>query len=134
MPTVEVDTRVLNRILSNLGENTDAFVRKVAFDVQALAQDKAPVDLGNLKNSIYTATNRENRMPVLGGDVRRVALPSPTDDHTAHVGPSVDYGIYQEFGTYKMAPHPYLGPAVLQTTNDLRRYRGDLEQICTNGE
>ena len=29
----------------------------------------------------------------------------------ARVGPCVDYAAYQEFGTSKMAAHPYLTPA-----------------------
>lgn len=64
-------------------------LRKTAFDVEADAKLAAPVDTGNLQNSISTSI----------------------DGVTAEVGPTAEYGIYVEDGTSVMAPQPYLGPA-----------------------
>lgn len=66
-------------------------IRKAAFDIQAQAQARAPVDTGALRNSI-------------GVDLGGMAL-------TAEIGPSVNYAAYVENGTRYMAPQPYMGPA-----------------------
>lgn len=49
----------------------------------------APVDTGNLRNSI-------------GSDI---------DGLTGEVGPTANYGEYVEDGTSRMAPQPFMGPA-----------------------
>lgn len=66
-------------------------VRKTAADIEARGKANAPVDTGNLRNSIGTTQH---------GDLE------------AEVGPTAHYGAYVEYGTYRMAPQPYLGPAV----------------------
>lgn len=65
-------------------------VRKAAFDIEAKAKAAVAVDTGNLKNSIQAHE--------LGS-------------FSWEVGTSVHYGPYQEYGTSKMAAHPYLIPA-----------------------
>lgn len=123
-PSVQVDTSGINNILRRLTANRDAVVRRIAFEVEGEAKQLAPVDTGALKASIYTRTENE-RPPEVEGE--QVELPRP-DEGVAHVGPSVNYGIYQELGTSDMAAQPYLTPAVetvrqrlLQTFgNDLR--------------
>ena len=65
-------------------------VAKTAADLQARAQVAAPVDTGFLRSSIST----DNR------------------GLEAEVGPTAHYGIYQEMGTSRMGPQPYLFPAL----------------------
>lgn len=67
-------------------------VRKAAFDIESGAKARVPVDTGNLKNSI-------------GVSLSATGL-------SAEIGPTAHYGIYVELGTRRMAPKPYLGPAV----------------------
>lgn len=69
---------------------TPRVVAKVAFDIEASAKAAAPVDTGHLKNSIST-------------DV---------DGLTAEIGPTASYAMYQEYGTSRMRPQPFMGPAV----------------------
>lgn len=69
-------------------------VRKTAFDIERDAKVGAPVDTGNLQNSISTEFSG------LGGDLLE-----------AIIGPTAEYGLYVELGTSRMAPQPYLGPA-----------------------
>lgn len=64
-------------------------VAKVAHDIEADAKKNAPVDTGNLRNSISTD------LGVL----------------SAEIGPTAEYGAYVEEGTSRMAPQPYLNPA-----------------------
>jgi len=72
-------------------ERASDVVRKAAFDIEGRAKDAAPVDTGNLRNSIRTEV--------------------AADGLSAVVGTHVEYAIYQEYGTYKMAAHPYMRPA-----------------------
>ena len=67
-------------------------VAKTAFDLVALAQGRVPVDTGETKNSI-------------GADI--VGL-------TAVIGPTTYYAPFLEYGTYKMPPRPFMGPAADQ--------------------
>lgn len=70
-------------------------VRKAAFDIERGAKRRAAVDTGALRNSINTMFEGS-------------AL---SDSFTAEVGPEVHYGVHLEFGTERMAPRPFLGPA-----------------------
>lgn len=67
-------------------------VAKTAFDLGAIAQAIVPVDTGTTKNSI-------------GADI---------DGLIAVIGPTTSYAPPLEFGTYKMAPRPFMGPAADQ--------------------
>ena len=67
-------------------------VRATAANVERAAKTNAPVDTGNLRNSITTQ--------ISGGGM------------TAEIGPAAAYGIYVEMGTSRMAPQPYLLPAL----------------------
>jgi HK97 gp10 family phage protein len=72
-------------------------VKKTAHDIAATAMIFAPVDTGNLMNSIAD--------PDVAG-------------LTAEIGPTAEYGGYVEDGTHnkdgstRMAAQPYMGPAV----------------------
>lgn len=63
------------------------------------AKAKAPVDTGQLRNSI---TSQANGL-------------------SCDIGTNVEYGIYQEFGTYKMAAHPFLVPALKENESEVVR-------------
>jgi HK97 gp10 family phage protein len=67
-------------------------VAKTAHDIEATAKRLAPVDTGNLRNSI------SSDIGVL----------------SAEIGPTAEYGGYVEEGTSRMAPQPYMGPAADQ--------------------
>lgn len=90
--------RTLAADLNAAGQRAEPLARlavaKTATDLQALAQAAAPVDTGFLRSSIST-TNRGLE---------------------AEVGPTAHYGVFQEMGTSKMAPQPYLFPALDQVT------------------
>ena len=79
----------LSREASQIPHKASQAVAKAAFDTQARARARAPVDTGNLRNSITV-------------DVQGTE---------ASVGPEADYGIYLEYGTSRMAAQPYMNPA-----------------------
>lgn len=68
-------------------------VRKTALDIERDAKIIAPVDTGNLRNSISTQ------------------IVDSRDAIEAVIGPTAEYGIYVEAGTSSMGPQPYMGPA-----------------------
>ena len=88
----------LTRFAEDLRENADTLarrasqvVRKAALDTMADAKTLAPVDTGNLRNSITT-------------DARQ-------GDLVAVVEATADYAAYIEWGTSKMQPQPFMRPS-----------------------
>jgi HK97 gp10 family phage protein len=73
-----------------VGAAAQTVVAKVAHDVEASAKAFCPVDTGNLRGSIGTD------LGVL----------------QAAIGPTASYGGYVEWGTSRMGPHAYMGPAL----------------------
>lgn len=92
--TVELDTTVLDRLSRRFGGSGDNAAAAIAFLIEGKAKMLAPVDTGTLKNSIHV----ENT-----GLGKRIV----TD--------SVEYGVYVELGTSRMAAQPYLVPATEAT-------------------
>lgn len=78
-----------------IGAKAAAVVRRTGFAIERDAKTLAPVDTGNLRNSISTS---------MVGDGRSALM-------SVEVGPTAAYGIYQEYGTSVMAAQPFLGPA-----------------------
>ncbi|MGI5233844.1 HK97-gp10 family putative phage morphogenesis protein [Actinoallomurus sp. CA-142502] len=66
-------------------------VKKVGNDIVHDGQAFVPVDTGNLKNSINVDFDG--------------------DGMGFEAGPTANYGGFVEWGTSKMAPHAYMGPA-----------------------
>lgn len=73
-------------------------VRKAAYDVQAKAKRRAPVDTGTLQSSITV---------------------SPAGAMAVEVGPHAHYGSYVELGTRRMAARPYLMPSFDEVVPEL---------------
>lgn len=89
---LEVKSNRFPEIVGQMREKASAAVRATAFSVEGIAKTKVAVDTGNLKNSIQVDTDTGN-------------------DLEAEVSTNVEYAVYQEYGTYKMAAHPYMTPA-----------------------
>jgi HK97 gp10 family phage protein len=81
----------LPQLKGELRDHASAAIRKAAFDIEAGAKVRAPYRTGFLRNSIQATM---------------------TGVLSAVVAVGAHYGIYLEYGTYKMAPRPYLTPAV----------------------
>lgn len=98
--SVTVDVSQLNRLTVTLTTQpatavpqARTAVRRTAAAIQHDAQMFAPVDTGYLRSSI-------------GHDIND----TPTGAE-AEIGPTADYGAHVEFGTSRMAPAAYMGPA-----------------------
>ena len=100
---MEFDASELRTLAADLGKagygatrKAQQAVRKSAIDVQNIAAERAPVDTGFLKASI-------------GVDMAGDSL-------SAVIGPSASYGRWVEEGTSRMAPQPYMSPALNAVT------------------
>ena len=69
-------------------------VRKTTLDIAADAKANAPVDTGNLRNSIHTSSAGSNAQVAQGV-----------------IQADANYSTFVEFGTSRQAPQPFLGPA-----------------------
>ena len=103
MARIDIDVSELNRLAVDLGQapakvgdRARTVMRKTALDVEADAKRFAPVDTGNLRNSIGHS------------DLRTL---TQTGVLEVEIGPTAAYGHFVEFGTSRMAPHAYMGPA-----------------------
>jgi HK97 gp10 family phage protein len=81
------------KIAANLEPRVGKAVAKAALDIEAKAKSAAPVDTGNLKNSIQASEVGPTHWRVTAG---------------------ADYSLYVEMGTVFMAAQPFMGPAVDQ--------------------
>jgi HK97 gp10 family phage protein len=124
--SVEVDTTRLNRIIHNSDGEVADVIATIAFAIERLAKVNAPVDTGALRSSIYTKLKTGGHEPAQRDGVVYVDIPEPESELEAIVGPTVEYGIWVELGTSRMAAQPFLTPAVEQVTNDLARFHGDM--------
>ena len=77
---------------------------------EGYAKKLAPVDTGNLRNSITHEVD--------------------DGEPAAYIGTNVEYAPYQELGTIHMAAQPFLKPAVADHANE---YRKIIEKELKNG-
>lgn len=85
---------------------TDAAVRKVGFMVEADAKTNAPVRTGTLRGSIATTTGHLE----------------------AEISATTDYADYVEYGTSRMRPQPYMGPALDKNAPVLEKAVGKIAE------
>lgn len=109
MPTVRFDVTIerdnFARLAAQALAKAGQIVRKTAFDIEGQAKADAPVDTGALRNSIQAEAEEALTWAVAVG---------------------VEYGIYQELGTYKMPAHPYLIPAAESNRDPFLAAMGNL--------
>lgn len=91
--SIKFDSREIDRIAKALDMKTAQAVNRIAYEVEGEAKQRAPVDTGALRNS---------------GDTDAATEQEPT----AIVSFGVEYAVYQEFGTSRMAAQPYFTPAI----------------------
>ena len=108
---VRVDTRGMSAHVADLGRASKQAtvmagkaVAKATFDCQAIAKSLAPVDTGFLRASI------EASVKGLTGEVVSMA----------------EYGIFVEYGTWKMRAQPYMGPATRKVAPKFAQAMGQI--------
>lgn len=89
-----IDLKGLEKITKEMEPRAQAILSDAAFEVETNAKKNAPVKTGALRNSIHVNETRKD------------------NKYSRVISDGVEYGIYQELGTIKMAAHPFLIPAV----------------------
>lgn len=87
---------------SRISAKASAVVRRSGQQLVAQAQRFAPVDTGALRSSIgvdFTGDGRSTEM-------------------LATAGPTVSYAVFQEFGSSRIAPRAFMGPALDRVSGD----------------
>ena len=90
-----------------LEKGTEAGILETCIRVTNQAVALAPVDKGQLKNSIVYATSLMSTSSGSGSIIE-----GEPDKGEGFVGSNLDYATYQEFGTRYMAPQPFLRPSI----------------------
>ncbi|MFJ2298155.1 HK97-gp10 family putative phage morphogenesis protein [Oerskovia paurometabola] len=86
----------LSNVAGKIGPKVQTVMRKTARDIEADAKAFAPVDTGNLRSTIGHS------------DLRTVGQSGTLE---VEIGPTANYGVFVEFGTSRMAPRAFMGPA-----------------------
>lgn len=95
---VTLDLSGLERLNGNRERVERWIPQKMAQDAETYAKLEVPVDTGALKNSI---------------------IAQPEDAKTWILHDGMEYGIFVEFGTSRMAAHPFFLPAVVRVRQGL---------------
>jgi HK97 gp10 family phage protein len=90
---ITLDTAVLDRITAEMRPGAARIVEKYGWQIAGQAANNAPVDTGALRNSITSESGMTGEL-----------------EFTVQDG--VEYGIFQELGTHRMAAQPFLVPAL----------------------
>ncbi len=90
--------------LAKLQKKIDEAIQGAGIDTAADAKQHCPVDTGRLRSSIQYVPRKLQ----------------------CKIGTNVEYAWYQELGTSKMAAHPFLFPAFVRASQNLKR---ELEKI-----
>ena len=101
----KLDTTKLDALIKQAPEKARNIVARTALAVEGKAKDLAPYEFGALMNSITT---------------------KPVGPFTYWVHDGVEYGIYQELGTSRMAAQPFMVPAVEQVSKDFERMLSEI--------
>ena len=97
-------------IIEAIQQSTVRALEKCGLTAEGYAKKLAPVDTGNLRNSITHEVD--------------------DGEPAAYIGTNVEYAPYQELGTINMEAHPFLKPAVSDHANE---YRKIIENELKNG-
>jgi HK97 gp10 family phage protein len=113
-------------------------IKTAAFNIEARAKNEAVVDTGAMRAAIYTVTRNssgyssaaaqaESLQP---GAPMQTEVPPPEKDTSAVVHAGMNYSVYVEYGTTKMAAQPFIAPAVAAEQPNfqqaIRRLAGEL--------
>ena len=90
---VVIDTEVLDKITEEMRPNAAEVVNTYGLLMATDAAKGAPVDTSALRNSILSESAMSGELTFILQD-------------------GVEYGVFQEFGTSRMAANPFMTPAV----------------------
>lgn len=102
---IEVTSDRIPQIVAQMQARAIQAVARTVFEIEGSAKMRAPVDTGALRASIT----------------------GEADGLSGTVSTDRDYAAYQEFGTSRMAAHPYMVPAA---EAGMQTFIGEMQQIA----
>lgn len=102
------------QLADEIDQKANQLVRAAAFKIERGAKQRAAVDTGFMRNSIYVRTEDSSDRQSGGGGPGQTLFPEleAAAHNEAWIAVGALYGIFLEYGTSKMAAQPYLTPAV----------------------
>ena len=103
--------KVTSHVKEVIEAKNEAIARALeAIGIQAEGDvaELAPVDTGRLRDSITHEVDES--------------------EEAVYIGTNVEYAAYQEYGTSKMKPHPFLKPGIM---NNLETYKSIAKQFLS---
>jgi len=92
--------KMLKEMTPAIRKAIERFLIKAGAVIKSSAKANAPVKTGRLRDSISSNVDK----------VRNEVI----------IGPNVEYGVYQEFGTKYMKAQPYMRPALEDNVDNIR--------------
>jgi hypothetical protein len=105
-------------------------VKKSCLDIQRGAQQRAAVDTGFMRSSIYTVTSDGSSygQSLVGDREQLPEIPAPENDTTGWVAVGATYGAPVEFGSAHGPAQPYLTPATEAARSSFERANEVIQQ------
>ena len=120
-----------------------SLVRAAAFNVEARAKTHAAVDTGAMRSAIYTVTHTSSGYAAAASAASTASPtaeahlqteePQPDRDTLAVVHAGMDYSVYVEYGTGRMAAQPFMTPAAAEEQPNLQKALGLLARQLETG-
>ena len=125
----------------HLQKAAEDLVRTAAFNVEARAKSHAAVDTGAMRAAIYTVTHDSSGYSGAAAEATSASAeaaehlqeeePQPAKATSAVVHAGMDYSVYVEYGTGRMAAQPFMTPAAAEESprlqQALRKLAAELE-------
>ncbi len=103
----------MTRVKQAIREASEKLVLEMAIKLANQAKLLAPVDLGQLRNSISVATKNQTGIELNkhGGEQAPPLKQDGLKGPDAYVGSNVEHAVHQEYGTMYQKAQPFLRPA-----------------------
>jgi HK97 gp10 family phage protein len=101
-------TSHVNEVIEAKNEAIARALEAIGIQAEGDVAELAPVDTGRLRDSITHEVDES--------------------EEAVYVGTNVEYAAYQEYGTSKMKPHPFLKPGIM---NNLETYKSIAKQFLS---
>lgn len=118
---VTLDTGPLDDLPEEMARRLDEVLLRTLESTEGLAADLAHMITGSMRAGLYIVTHEDSTYDAAVAAARALKpdvvilpeVPRPPRG-TGYVADCTEQGYFEEFGTSRRAPHPFLGPAALQ--------------------
>lgn len=109
--SITITLDMFDPTIESLADLGDQALEKAVRDIEAKAKTDAPVDTGNLKSAIYSASPKHTTYTGGGDGNDPQEIPG---DHEAIVHSGAPYSVYVDYGTVHTPARPFFSAAVAE--------------------